>query len=244
MVEERGEPLLPVAACCVTYSLERTGRACPALRPGRVLLVRVPLGQPPSLHPLRRAGLRCVRMPLRYYGVVRLPTSVHRRRASLDFPARPATPSDLQAVVGSPGSRARCFRACSRSLTAQGPCLSRASDRPGVAFHLAHSVGTLNFNAISRLNTRPARAPVNASPPPCGRPTHDSGSVWVATPSPYDSFLRYTSPVLTGAFGQSHINVPEGAGAFCRWAGPFAETHSHTIRLSPLVTAKCGAPTP
>jgi hypothetical protein len=36
---------------------------------------------------------------------------------------------------------------------------------------------------------------------------HDSGPVWLATPSPYDSFIRYTSPVLTahgdcpGVFG-------------------------------------------
>jgi hypothetical protein len=31
--------------------------------------------------------------------------------------------------------------------------------------------------------TRPACAPVNASPPPLQAPTHDSGSSWVATPS-------------------------------------------------------------
>jgi hypothetical protein len=24
---------------------------------------------------------------------------------------------------------------------------------------------------------------------------HDTGSVWVATPSPYDSFIHYTMPV-------------------------------------------------
>jgi single stranded DNA-binding protein len=28
---------------------------------------------------------------------------------------------------------------------------------------------------------------------------HDSGPVWIATPSPYDSFIHYTSPVFTGA---------------------------------------------
>jgi hypothetical protein len=103
--------------------------------------------------------------------------------------------------MGSPGSRARCFRTCSRSPTAQGPGVSRDGDTPDVAFHLSQNVGTLKLNKISRLNTRPARTPVNASPPPRGKPTHDSGPVWFATPSPYDSFIRYTLPVLTGAFG-------------------------------------------
>jgi hypothetical protein len=35
---------------------------------------------------------------------------------------------------------------------------------------------------LSRLNTRPARAPVNASTPPSRSAPHDSGSVWVAKP--------------------------------------------------------------
>jgi len=50
-------------------------------------------------------------------------------------------------------------------------------------------------NGLSRLNTRPARAPVNASTPPSQAAPHDSGSVWVANPSPYDSFIHYTSAV-------------------------------------------------
>jgi hypothetical protein len=79
VVEERGEPLFPVLPCCLTYPLERTLRAGPALCPGRVLLSRVPLGQPPSLDPLRRRSPGLVRGLLRYYGAV--PTS--QVRASL-----------------------------------------------------------------------------------------------------------------------------------------------------------------
>ncbi len=45
-------------------------------------------------------------------------------------------PSPL-AVVGPPGSRARCFRACSGSQTARGPLASRAGDTMGVAFRLS-----------------------------------------------------------------------------------------------------------
>jgi len=41
-----------------------------------------------------------------------------------------------QVVVGSPGSRARCFRACSGSQTARGPLASHGNDAIGVAFRL------------------------------------------------------------------------------------------------------------
>lgn len=68
----------------------------------------------------------------------------------------------------------RCTRCCLRhDLTASAP----------------------RTKVISRLNTQPARAPVNASPAPLPSPTHDSGSLWIATPSTCDSFLHYNSPV-------------------------------------------------
>ena len=93
VVQERREPHLLIPSCCLTYPLQRTGRAVPALCPGRVLLARVPFGQTPSLHPLRRRLPGVVRRLRRYYGPVRLPVAVHRRRTSLDFPTRPAAPS-------------------------------------------------------------------------------------------------------------------------------------------------------
>src|ERR1700733_12553753 len=67
---------------------------------------------------------------------------------------------------------------------------------------------------LSRLNTRPVRSPVNASTPLLRAAPHDSGPVWIATPSPYDSFIHYTSPVFTGApepkihVQQSHPHRP------------------------------------
>src|ERR1700747_2171202 len=54
---------------------------------------------------------------------------------------------------------------------------------------------------LTRLNTRPARSPVNASTPPLRAAPHDSGPMWVANPLPYDFFISYTSPVLNGAQG-------------------------------------------
>src|SRR5207302_730455 len=45
VVQERREPHLLVPFRNLTYPLQRTERANPALRPGRVLLARVPFGQ-------------------------------------------------------------------------------------------------------------------------------------------------------------------------------------------------------
>lgn len=64
-----------------------------------------------------------------------------------DFPCaciigvRPRTfrcglPRARQTPTGSPGSRARRFRTCLRSLTAQGPFVSRHHETTGVAFRL------------------------------------------------------------------------------------------------------------
>ena len=145
----------------LTYPLKRTGRACPALCPGHVLLNRIPLGQPPSLRGLRRPSSDVVRPLPRYYCAVRLPMPVHHWIVSLDFPMRPWYLT--RADTGSPGSRARCFRPCLGSQTARGPHMSRASDMPGVAFRLTHIVSTPELTSISRLNTWPARASVNAS---------------------------------------------------------------------------------
>jgi hypothetical protein len=50
-------------------------------------------------------------------------------------------------------------------------------------------------DCLTRLNTRPARSPVNASTPPLRAAPHDSGSMWVAIPLSYDTFIHYTSPV-------------------------------------------------
>jgi|SRR5581483_577881 len=201
MVKERSEPLLPVPPRSFTYSLERAERTVPALRPERVTLGRVPLGQLPSLRCLRGRFLGLIRQLPRYYGAVRLPASVHHRRVSLDFPMRPASPS----LAGGRGT--------SRFPYAVRPGMHGVSERAGsgrpsrwrgVRYGLpllltasaprrARGVG--HGAVISRLNTRPAFPPVNASPSPLRATTHDSGPMWVATPSPYDSFIRCTAPV-------------------------------------------------
>jgi len=72
---------------------------------------------------------------------------------------------------------------------------------PGCGLPLLLTASASRSKGLTRLNTRPARSPVNASAPPLRASPHDSGPVWVTIPSPYDFCIHYTSPVLTGAQG-------------------------------------------
>src|SRR5437867_1468621 len=58
-----------------------------------------------------------------------------------------------------------------------------------------HGVGTPIRCSFSRLNTRPACSPVNASPSQLPAPTHDSGPLWVATPSTFRTCIYCTAPI-------------------------------------------------
>ena len=80
MVPERRSRLRVVPPRCLSYPVERTLQGTPALCPDPGLLSRLPLGQLPSLHGLRRFGLfstphrrsslHLVRSLHRYYGVL------------------------------------------------------------------------------------------------------------------------------------------------------------------------------
>jgi hypothetical protein len=125
---------------------------------------------------------------------IELPRSVRHRRTSLDFPMRPGAtaalgglgisrlPREVSAYV--PGvsdraglwhtSRYRCTRCCLPLL-------------------LTASASRSEF--LTRLNTRPARSPANASTLPLRAAPHDSGPMWVASSHSYDFCIHYTSPV-------------------------------------------------
>src|SRR5947209_18023089 len=170
---------------------------------------RVPLGQSPSLHRLRRRLPGLVRRLHRYYETVRLPGFVHRRRASLDFPTRPAASS----ATGEPRT--------SRFSCEVFPYVHGVCDRAGPVrisrYRCAQwclptipTASASRTKLLSRLNTRPARAPVNASAIPSRESPHDSGPLWVASPSTYDSFIHHTPPVYPGAFrDQREATCPE-----------------------------------
>ncbi len=174
-----------------TYPRERPVRTDPALCPECVLLLRVPLGQPPSLHPLRHRWNGFVRGLRRYYGAVRLPLAVHRRITSLDFPPRPGRHP-------SPARQPWDLPILAQDVSGRAWGLGPRRVRPGLAISPRAVLPSATPRAsapwsfgISRLDTQPARSPVNASPEALRPPAHDSGPVWVATPSPYDSFIHY-----------------------------------------------------
>src|SRR6266446_3208671 len=181
-----------------SYPLQLTGRVFPARCPGRVLLWQVPFGQPSSLHPLRHGFPGVVRGLLRYYRAVRLPKSVRHRRASLDFPMRP----EATAALGG--------RGISRFPCEVFPYVLGVSDRAGLWYtsryrctrwSLPHTptASASRSECLSRLNTRPARSPVNASTPPSRAAPHDSGPMWVANPLSCDFCIHYNLAGLTGA---------------------------------------------
>ncbi len=188
VVQERSEPQRRIPCCRLTYPRERALHACPALRPAHGLLTRVPFGHPSSLHPLRRWSANVVRGLLGYYTGVRLPTTVHHRHTSLDFPMRPAAPcraggggisrfpnkvrTNMHGVSDRAGSRCASRNRHNRCRLPHSP--TRSAPRSKI---------------LSRLNTQPARPPVNASRPwlPSGL-AHDSGTLWVANPSTLKTF--------------------------------------------------------
>ena len=172
----------------------RTGRVPPARCPGRVLLLQVSFGQTASLRPLRGRLPSLVWGLLGYYRSVRLPRFVHHRRASLDFPMHPRAIN----AQGKPGiSRFPCevltyvHGVCDRAGL---PDTSRYRC-PGWGLPLLLTASASRRNAVSRLSTRPARSPVNASTPPSRAAQHDSGPLWFAKPLTYETFIHNTLPV-------------------------------------------------
>src|SRR6266700_6582553 len=192
VVRERGEPHLLILACCLTYPLQRTGRVCPALSPGRVLLLRISLGQTSSLHPLRRRLSSLVRGLHRYYRSVRLPAFVHHRRMSSDFPMRPRANSALE-ERGTSRFPCEVFRYVLGVFDRAGLGCASLYRCIRCCLPLLLTASASRRNRLSRLNTRPAPSPVNASAPPSRAAPHDSGPVWIAIPLPYETFIHYTS---------------------------------------------------
>jgi hypothetical protein len=135
---------------------------------------------------------------------------VHHRCVSLDFPMRSVIPStDRHGISRFPHKVLACMlrvldRAGSKSVSRLRrlqfclPTGSRASAPR--SDHRLHDGGS-----ISRLNTWPARTPVNASPSPLQPKMHDSESVWVASPSLHETFIHNTLPALTGAPNHERI---------------------------------------
>jgi hypothetical protein len=194
--------LTPILA--LAYPLQRAGQDLPALCPEPVTLERLPLGQPPFLHRLLSLSPSLVRRLRRYYETVRLPETVHHRGASLDFPMRSVTSlTDGDGISRFPLKVLACMLRVSDRARSKGVSpyrrlqfclpLSSTASAPRSGHRLRDG------GSISRLNGWPARTPVNASSSPSPTKMHDSESVWVATPSLYETFIHNTLPAFTGA---------------------------------------------
>src|SRR4029450_1941596 len=80
------------------------------------------------------------------------------------------------------------------SLTTPSRPDARAVAHGYVAFPHLHGVGAQN-GKLSRLNGWPMRSPVNASPEPSRATSHDSGPMWIATPSSQGTSTLSPPPV-------------------------------------------------
>ena len=160
MVQKRGESLPPVSCCCLAYPFERTLHAYPAPRPVRVCPNRFPLANPfPSI----ASAAPCRALFGNFSGTIRLSDFPCSFVISLD-PRLPnaavATLSWPRANRGSPGSRVRCFRACSRPSTAQDPEACRAGDasevrlpfRPTTSASWSLCIWRLQYSACTSLS--------------------------------------------------------------------------------------------
>jgi hypothetical protein len=179
----------------------------------------IPLGSRPSLHHLRcRRNFThsFVRQLHRYYATIRLPAPMTRGRTPTGFTTRTALAPTGAAAVGSRDLPVpdKLFPSMMRSQTAQSPSPPRQCGGPSVAFGMT-SVPRRSGPVISRLNTQPARAPVNASSAPLPSPTHDSGSLWMAIPSTYVSFRHDNSPVSRRTTPNHSLKL--SANGMSRW---------------------------
>jgi hypothetical protein len=132
-----------------------------------------------------------------HYGSVRLPVFVHHRLLSLDFPMRPASTGRSRVNPGSPNFRARCVPTCQGHRPRRTPVKLAFTLHRMLPSASCQGVGVLKLGVFRGSITWPIVPPVNASYPALRPCPHDSEPVWLAGPSPYDSFIRYILPACT-----------------------------------------------
>ena len=159
--------------------------------------MRVLLGQRPSLRSLRRRSCAFVRLLRRYYAAVRLLAAVREGLAAHRVPP----PVRIQLADGHEVSR---FSRMKFSMHAWGLRLRRIGcalarfARRRVAFWSPDAISILK--RVFRSSIPSLHRPLsNASSAASRPPSHGSGPEWFATPSLYDSFIRYFMPVYPGA---------------------------------------------
>ena len=104
-----------------------------------------------------------------------------------------------QRTPGSPGSRADCVRTCMGPLTAPSTSLAHQIASNIIAFPIPLQGRHPSFFFFSRLNTQPARSPVNASTTLSRAPPHDSGPSYLVRTSMSETCILNNLPVDPGA---------------------------------------------
>src|SRR6202790_1154141 len=195
MMEQSGEPLLPVFPCSLPHTMQSLGHPFPALGRTSVRFHDVLLGHGPSLHHLRR---RCFHRPCSAASLVVCPCSTPRRCTCLDcafgFPGRSRSRVGRRIPVRSLGSRACSFSTCVRLLDYAGPDEdSRYRFRQcGLPVRSTRSAPGMRF---SKLDSSPVDASVYTSPGTSRHPAQDMRSRWFATPFLWGSFIPDYTPV-------------------------------------------------
>jgi len=172
---------------------EGVGHTVSAQRPGCVPSAGSPLDQMPSLPPLRGPASPAL------FGEISGTThpSDFSWPCIIGYGSMPSRCGPdgfcLWSATRSPGSRARSVRTC------QGLRPRRVGGRlaitPPAVLPSAVSTASAPRSRLSRLNGWPLRSPVNASTHTSRRTPHDSGPVWIATPSRQWTFTTYSLPV-------------------------------------------------
>src|SRR5260370_6049504 len=119
------------------------------------------------------------------------------------------------------------------SLTTQGRPNARDDAPRRFAFHDLHGVGTQN-RKLSRLNGWPMRSPVNASLRPSRATAHDSGPMWIATPSLQGTCTLYSLPV-SRRLADVFRSAPNNGHRSIRSACPFGANMRHPVALRRVI---------
>src|SRR5437867_3900356 len=191
---------------CFAHTLQPAGPAFPARCPARVRPWHVLLGQRPSLHTLRRRPAVFVRMLRQYYAAVRLPAAVHEGLIA----HRVLPPARRLATTGDNGA--------SRFSRMEFLCMLGVFDSAGLRHARAIACSHRRLpccltpsaprNAGFRSSILSLQIPLsNASSAALRPPPHGSGPGWFATPSLYDSLIRYSMPVYLGAIQAVRPNL-------------------------------------
>ena len=205
-----------------------------SLRTGPVDLNPVPLGQVPSLHPLRRP---VVPIPSELKDLCSMASQVlltcptARQHAGWDYGLRP---SPARLAAGLPASHCQALPAPAHGAYAHAAGLrlrgAETGTRAIVPAPLAFPfilLGRHSRAVISELNTAPMRSPANASPRHHWSSAHSSGPGRIATPYPVEdltsldpnrsltSYSMPVSPALSGCPLFLQLTPVVFIGAFC-----------------------------